>query len=635
MELKLIIEALNFFKEPILDGLSDIKGEVTYILNNGIKKYLMTQSEKYSETRTFLHRYKKLDFYSIYFHVSLSDANRNIIHTNSLKKILDLNSYINIIGTAGSGKSMMIKHFFQNAISEKKGIPILIELRHLNDKKISLDDYIQRLFEYNNIVPDLKFIDRILSSGKFIFLFDAYDEIFSINKIQITQELISFMDKYHTNKFILTSRPNAGSEMLPRFINLGLKSLNDYEINSFVQQQVSIYDSESELSNRIIKSIENPTNKNAKAFVRNPLLLSMFILTYENNPEIPRKRSQFYSNIFNALCYQHDSLSKYGFIHEKKSKLSNDDIEQLLMLFSFITFFKGTYSFSYSELKSTLQYINKNSSFTFESDLLIEDLGISISILLQDGLEYKFPHRSMQEFFAAKFISNLKTEKKENIYLEKLPAILQQSNDNYYNFLQMCEEIDKTDFTTKFLINTINSFESHVLNQKGEKSLLFLELLDLEFIIEVDYSSWILGGGGRDDAGNLQDTVNYDTLEYASIVKSFWNEKFNIYKVVFTYLKCFSIHEIISALNPNDIVECMDDITRSDKIGYDPENNIQLIRVNIINELKEDCLIRMLAESDLGELLESIIQRISEKKKKLQKSLLRESNFLDDLLTEI
>ena len=58
------------------------------------------------------------------------------------------NSKITIIGSAGSGKSTIVKYLFLNCIEEKDYIPIKIELRYLNEFDGSLEDYIkERIFK--------------------------------------------------------------------------------------------------------------------------------------------------------------------------------------------------------------------------------------------------------------------------------------------------------------------------------------------------------------------------------------------------------------------------------------------------------------------------------------------------------
>ncbi|MBK8966890.1 MAG: hypothetical protein IPM36_09460 [Lewinellaceae bacterium] len=86
-----------------------------------------------------------------------------------------------------------------------------------------------------------------------------------------------------------------------------------------------------------------------------------------------------------------------------------------------MTYFNGEYFFEYENLKGRLQLacksVKQEYSFTIED--LVDDLVVSIPIIIKDGMEYKFPHRSLQEYFAASFISSLDIESKAKVYQEK------------------------------------------------------------------------------------------------------------------------------------------------------------------------------------------------------------------------
>ncbi|MBK8966891.1 MAG: NACHT domain-containing protein [Lewinellaceae bacterium] len=309
----------DYFKDQIISTLSDVKDEVGHYFDNGVKPYLESLGNKFQYTKTFLHRLDNVNFYDIYFHINLLGSSQSIIKTNDIHSLLGSRQYLTIIGTAGSGKSMLIKHIFLSSIKEKIAVPIFIELRHLNQHDGTLIEYINEILLENRLSPNQKILERILRKGKFLFLFDGYDEVYSSKKEKVTHEISSFIDVYRDNKFVITSRPGANIELLPRFSNMLVNDLSSSEIVEFIFQQLKSYKKEGfeEIANRMKIAINDKDNLPYKSYLKNPLLLSMFILTFENNPEIPKNRTRFYSNVFNALCFQHNALSKHGFKHEK------------------------------------------------------------------------------------------------------------------------------------------------------------------------------------------------------------------------------------------------------------------------------------------------------------------------------
>ena len=60
------------------------------------------------------------------------------------------------------------------------------------------------------------------------------------------------------------------------------------EIKSFIKRQFG--KAEQELADKIIETISNEESKTYKSFLSNPLLLSMFIITYQTDSNIPQKK---------------------------------------------------------------------------------------------------------------------------------------------------------------------------------------------------------------------------------------------------------------------------------------------------------------------------------------------------------
>lgn len=71
-------------------------------------------------------------------------------------------------------------------------------------------------------------------------------------------------------------------------------------MKEFVGKQLN--NADSEIANKIIQEIEKLYESDFKTFLQNPLLLSMFILTYRHNPVIP-KQNMFFINRFSMLYF--------------------------------------------------------------------------------------------------------------------------------------------------------------------------------------------------------------------------------------------------------------------------------------------------------------------------------------------
>jgi hypothetical protein len=87
---------------------------------------------------------------------------------------------------------------------------------------------------------------------------------------------------------------------------------------------------------------------------------------------------------------------------------------------------------------------SKKKNLIFENELFIQDIQIAIGILNKEGLDYTFPHRSLQEYFAASYVEKLDIENKKKFY-RKLKSDVSEnysslvSRDHFFNLLS---EID-------------------------------------------------------------------------------------------------------------------------------------------------------------------------------------------------
>ena len=243
------------------------------------------------------------------------------------------NQYITILGNAGTGKTMLLKHCFLSCLKYSHQIPIVIEFRNLNSYEGTILDYIKEFVFNMHIVQNERILERLLSFGRFAFLLDGFDEISLAIKDKRIRELEAFIDSYMHNNFLLTSRPEANAENLHRFENYRICKLNESEIELFVKMQTKRIEDGDTLEKRILELIKKRENSYYLSYISNPLLLSMFIFTFNNHPELPKRKSDFYFNVFDTLYSRHDTLSKHGgYTHDKKTSLERHDFEYILQL---------------------------------------------------------------------------------------------------------------------------------------------------------------------------------------------------------------------------------------------------------------------------------------------------------------
>lgn len=483
------LKLVNFFKDDIKNAGKGIKDEFLQAFFSGMTNYIDNFYDKFSRTKTFIYRDERVNFYDIFYPVTLRQVSKNkfITEIQDIKDFFFNKRFVTIVGNAGSGKSMLTKHIFLSIVDQFYSLPVLIELRNLNEFEGTLEDYISNIFLKNKLARSERILDRILKEGNFVFILDGYDEIFSEHKDRITNQIEEFADLYHKNSFILTSRPGANAESLQRFDNLYVQPLNAKQINEFVSLQFKNHENKESIG-KIISVIEKKDNQDFKDYLSSPLLLSMFIFTFNNYPELPKTKSKFYWNVFDTLCTKHDAFTKKGFwLHERKSKLLNEEFEVLLKWFSYLTFFKGKYTFDQEYLQSQLRILKEKLGYSSSIEDIIYDLSVSISILIQDGTDFTFPHKSLQEYFTAFLIKGLDDEQKQNIYTEKFKTLQRRTRGGNSNFYKLCFELDKYYFSKYFLVKEFENFDKLIDNTTKEtvaKSIIKIFRMKFDFIFD-------------------------------------------------------------------------------------------------------------------------------------------------------
>lgn len=463
------------------------------LLRDGFESYLESQFEKYYVTSTFLHRSGDKLFRKVYFPVSVS---KEKFSTNfySVEEVLDKYNFVTISGSAGTGKSTLLKHVFLRLIETTDRIPVMIELRHLNTSKDSIEGLIINKLNASKNTMTRKKLQRYFDNGKFVFLLDGFDELFSENVRQIINDIETFVDINYRNSFIITTRPGTPAQNLPRFVNFSVDPLSTSDIKSFVNLVVE----NKERIQQLETVIFGKENVQYLHFLNNPLLLSMFILSFESFPEIPKKRSVFYRNVFDTLYSKHDGWTKNSYIRERKSGLQQEEFELILERFSFVSLIRTKYSWEIEELKDEfVNSMNHVGVLCPVSDLL-DDILISISLIVLDGLEYKFPHRSMQEYFAARYISRVPDIKKEAVYEKMIEIFEDRSRDGRLVF-PLCMELDEFSFNELVLLPFLTEL---VKNTEGLTDIQLAKYLFDQY--EVGIMAVDSGRKNRNDTGFLR-----------------------------------------------------------------------------------------------------------------------------------
>lgn len=476
MEVKMFNELFKLF-----NGIFNILGdEVKQIFHNKVLEY---QAELYNRNlflKPIITSGKIINFQKIYISPKILDeGNNQTVLLSDPIKFINSNQFSLFIGQPGYGKSMLLRYFFINSVQKQWKIPIKIELRYLNEFDGNLIEYIKEKILFQEIAVSSSTMENVLSSGNFLFLFDGVDELGNKNQMGILKSIDLFSEKYSKNTFVITSRPNSNVSNLSIFKVFRMLPFDLNETLLFAEkyQQVLNFKNYEKLELSI-------RNFHQKEFLSNPLLLSLYLLVFHINSLIPKKASVFYKQVIDILFFEHDLSSKAGFLRELRSNLDRRQIEQIIEEFSMISYFEETIVFDINYLDIKIKQIrNRISGFDFEVHNLIYDLVSNLGILIEDGLKYTFPHKSIQEYFTTQYILTQNNREKKIKFYKKINEMLIINSGYYSNILSLLFELDSNNCINEIVLPLIKYYRDIIEEYSKSYSHRTSEASDLKIIL--------------------------------------------------------------------------------------------------------------------------------------------------------
>lgn len=420
---KIAVELVNQHIEAFVNkGRTLFKGagdKIRLHLDRSYKSYLTCVVDRYSKSKSFFIHDQPTYLYDFYVPLGVS-CGETKINKAAFNEILSTNTFVIITATAGSGKSILMRHLFLDSILQNKKIPIFVELRELNQREKPLLELLKDSLYSNRFELDSEFIDRALKAGHFAIFLDGFDEIMPSIRKNVSKQIQQLAKSYDKNALFLSTRPDQEFSGWSAFNVFQVDPLNVEQACELVQRLP--YDVE--LKEKFIKELKESLFKEHKSFLSNPLLLSIMLLTYGMSADIPKKLNIFYNQAYEALYQRHDAL-KGGFQRGRSCNLDIQDFARVFSAFCIQTYDKRIFQFSKTQALNYLEKIKSLLNLQFDSEDYLSDCLQAVCILVEDGLLISFAHRSFQEYFAARFICDSKPEVQQKLmqrYSENIRA---------------------------------------------------------------------------------------------------------------------------------------------------------------------------------------------------------------------
>lgn len=389
-------EKIVSFAKGSYDSLDE---SANILLRTAYTDYLTKTSQKYSKSKSFFLRDQPTDLYDYYVPIGIR-CGRYHLPEPSLSNCLSKSNRIIIAGTGGSGKSVLMKHLFLDCISSDDYAPVMLELRDLNEDDRDLDAFITDTLSSFDFKTTGLYIQKAKKAGHFCFFLDGFDEVDHSKRKKLLKEIKHLSNKFQNCPIFISSRPDESFEGLDDFTKFNIQELDLPSATTLVEKLPF----DPEIKEKFIKELHSKLFKRHRSFLSNPLLLSIMLLTYGENSEIPTKLSIFYNQAYEALFRRHDSY-KGAYTRPRLTTLDSQDFSRTFALFSLQSYERREFKMPRSTCISYLDKCRAINGKDFTSENYLQDLLSAVCLLVEDGLEVAFSHRSFQEYFVALYIS--------------------------------------------------------------------------------------------------------------------------------------------------------------------------------------------------------------------------------------
>lgn len=319
-----------------------------------------------------------------------------------------------IQGIVGQGKSVMMRSLaLEELISnDAKCLPVFLELKDLT-QKAGLQEAILRQLDSYDIDVDDETLDYLFKSGKLALLLDGFDELDQAIVKDVALEIEHYIRKYPELKLVVSSRPGHDIQKSTSFVVIPLAPLVESEYSAFLDRLKV----ESRKSLALRQAIKKSPSK-ISTLITTPLMLTLVVLVYESDLEIPDTLPEFFEGLFQVVFTRHDR-QKAHFNRKHHSGLSERKLKQLFEAFSFMTVQLG-----YNRTISHRQFeeiFESAVSYTDDAKCDLDDFKQDITkvacLMLEDGSDsVSYLHSSILEYYAAAFVRRLNDENANLFY---------------------------------------------------------------------------------------------------------------------------------------------------------------------------------------------------------------------------
>ncbi|WP_435953236.1 NACHT domain-containing protein [Dryocola sp. BD626] len=413
-----------------------------------VDKFAIKISKDILTFRSLSNAGRNVNLDDVYYPLTLTlEDNRDLIRIEDNTTIKH-KGIIVISGSAGQGKTTILRKLFIEEIKDKNRLPIFINLREVDfENSVSTISVIKQFFTSYGIECTDESISLLMQSSKLVIFYDGFDEVNQAYRTRAREIIKSTWNRYNCQA-IVTTRPHTEIYRDSGCKNCQVNKLETEDLEGIIGK-ISHSEKQKEALISLIKSREFLL----EALIY-PIMVDILMVSYYSMRDTPKTIKDFYAGLFRNLMYSHDLLKHFE--RHKYSELDVDELEMVFDSFSACTFLSDRYQFSERQIdrffEASLMHVKQTKGKSYNSKMIRRDIIDGTNLISRDGTDfYTYIHKSIQEFHAAKF--HIYSNDKKQL----LRDLIRDNDSAKLNFLRFLYQISPKDFLLYYVVPYMRS----------------------------------------------------------------------------------------------------------------------------------------------------------------------------------
>ncbi len=325
-----------------------------------------------------------------------------------------------IVGDPGAGKTTLLKYLTLKAAEKQltslPDVPIHIELNAFASSGYhDLLDFASTRWDDRYAFPKVDaraYMEENLKAGDGLLLLDALDETVIGDTVdqaeasykRVAEAIMHVATGYHQSIIVVTAR-KAGYQQRTRlegFTELEVLDFRPEDIEQFVHNWFTYSPKQHRHATADDLNAKLARNPRLQALAANPLLLSLIVIVYEDQLDLPDRRAELYKRCVDTLLTKWDS-SRDIF---RRREFKPEHKRQLLQEVAWYFHNQGRRYFPENDLLNIIADFLPVVGLSSEQNIqVLEEIAAENGLLKEQARHwYGFLHLTLQEYFVALYV---------------------------------------------------------------------------------------------------------------------------------------------------------------------------------------------------------------------------------------